>query len=622
MSQLSLKNIQLSFSGKELFRGLELKVEKGERICLLGRNGSGKSTLMKIILNEIKVDAGEILREQGLLCTALKQEVPQAQDKSIYDIVCLGLGKIGELIIDYNHIQKELEQDSSEKILDKLDRVQRKIDDNNHWELMKDIDSIISKMDLNPDDNFFVLSAGMKRRVMLAQALVSDPDILLLDEPTNHLDLESIKWLEDFLLRYSGTIVFVTHDRTFLQNIATRIVSVDRGELKSYDCDYKTYLERLKLDKEIEKKHNSDFDKILAQEEVWIRKGIKARRTRNEGRVRNLENLRLKRSDRIDNTGNVSMKIQEGEKSGRCVFKIKDLAFSFSDNSYLVNDFTARVDRGDKIALIGPNGVGKSTLIKLILGELEVTSGTVERGSNIRVSYFDQLHMQLDEDKTLLENISPSSDFIEIGSTKKHVMGYLQDFLFTPEKARGGVANLSGGEKNRLLLAKMFTKESNVLVLDEPTNDLDVETLELLEEKLLDYTGTLIMVSHDRTFVDNIATSTYVFEGDGVVKEYIGGYSDWLRQSKEMRAGVISNSKTAPIQSVPLNEEERKALHNLPIKIENLEKKEKLLQNKMAGTGFYDQSKDEIDRVMTELSEIENQIKLAYSQWESLEKKS
>jgi ABC transport system ATP-binding/permease protein len=622
MAYISLKNIHISFSGSSVLKGVDLKIDKGEKICLLGRNGSGKSTLIKIILNQIKEDNGEIIRQQDLRCMALSQEVPSSQNLSIYEIVSMGLGKIGETIVAYNRIHTDLENEYSETKLKKLESLQKEIDRNNVWELMKNVDSIISKMGLNPDENFSHLSAGMKRRVMLAQALLNPPHILVLDEPTNHLDLEAIEWLEDYLIKYSGTILFVTHDRMFLQNIATRILHLDRGQISSYECDYNTYLERLQHSSEIEEKRNSEFDKVLAREEAWIRKGIKARRTRNEGRVRNLEKLRDERSKRITKTGRVNIKIRQGEKTGQNVFKIKNLCFEFGDGKKIVDGLSTTISRGDKICLLGPNGAGKSTLIKLILGELKGTNGLVEMGTNIKVSYFDQLHLQLDESLNVLQNISPNSDYVDIGGKKKHVLGYLQDFLFTPEKVKGGVAQLSGGEKNRLLLAKLFTRESNVLILDEPTNDLDVETLELLEEKLLEFSGTIIMVSHDRAFVDNIATSTFVFEGEGKIKEYFGGYSDWQRQTPVQESKVIKEKPLIPESKSKLTDVERKALHNLPKKIEELEKKSQFIKDQMAQEGFYDKGEKQIEELVSKLDALETETQEAYDYWEKLEEKS
>lgn len=624
MSLLSISGASLSFAGPNLLDGLSLSIEENEHICLIGRNGAGKSTLMKIILGEQKIDSGDVLRKQGLKVNILNQTVPTGEHGTVFEVVANGLGQKGKAIIDYHKKQLSVENDPSTKNLNELEKAQSKMDDIEGWQLMTDIETMISKMMLEPELKFSSLSAGLKRRSLLAQALISEPDILLLDEPTNHLDIESIQWLEKFLSRYNGTIFFVTHDRAFLQTIATRIVELDRGQIMNYECDYNTYLERKEEVLAAEDKQNALFDKRLAEEEAWIRKGIKARRTRNEGRVRALKKMREERNGRKNRTGDVKMQIQNAEKSGRVVIKAKDISFSYDDSKVIVPKFTSTIMRGDKVAIIGSNGTGKTTLINLLLNKLKPNSGRVEHGTNLSIAYFDQLHLQIDESKTIYDNIAEGSDYVTINGKSKHVLSYLQDFLFKPQIARGPSSNLSGGERNRLLLAKMFTKPSNVMVLDEPTNDLDAETLELLEEMIFNYEGTVLFVSHDRSFINNIATSSIVFENGGL-NEYVGGYDDWLRQA------AVSSKEAEVNESKSMNEEknvstltdkERKELFNLPKKIEQLEKQQEKLHAKMAEDGFYEKPEKEIAKVTSELESLDTEIASVYERWEVLEAKS
>ena len=563
-----------------------LQIERGERICLVGRNGEGKSTLLKIVSGSIEPDEGEIIRQPGIKIRRLRQNVPHDVTGTVEDLVFQGLE-----------------------------------DPHDDWTSHQAVDKTVSLVGLENEWKFEELSGGQKRRVLLAQALVCEPDILVLDEPTNHLDIEAIEWLENFLRRYKGTILFVTHDRTFLRKLATRIVELDRGRLHSWACDYDTYLTRKQalLDGEVEQW--AQFDKKLALEEVWIRKGIKARRTRNEGRVRELEQMRGDRSQRRERTGNVNMKLTHAGLSGRKVITVKDVSYDY-DGQPIVENLTSNIMRGDKIGIIGPNGCGKSTLIKLLLGELQPKTGTVDHGTKLEVAYFDQHRAALDETKTVAENVC-MEEMITIGDNKKHVLGYLQDFLFTPDRARQSVSVLSGGERNRLLLAKLFTKASNVLVLDEPTNDLDAETLELLEDLLVHYNGTLLLVSHDRSFLNNVVTSTLVFEGEGQINEYVGGYDDWLDQ-KEKDIGAKQKAQSPePAKQKPsrkLYNKERGELKSLPKLIEQLEAELETLSQTMADPSFYQKTKDEIAVATARAEEIPKKLEDAFERWDELER--
>lgn len=531
MALLSLKSITVSYGGPNLLDNVDFQLDKGERVCLVGRNGAGKSTLMKLIAGDIKADSGEIL-DQGLTIARLEQEVPVGTDGTVFDVVATGLGDIAPLLIAYHQVIHELETDSSEVVLARLEKAQQALEAADGWSVEQRVEAVISRLSLNPDSAFSALSGGMKRRVLLAKALVTEPDILLLDEPTNHLDIASITWLEDFLKSYGGTLLFITHDRAFLQSLATRIVQLDRGVLTSFPGNYQHYLKRREQLLAEEEQQNALFDKKLAQEEAWIRQGIKARRTRNEGRVRALQQLRRERSQRREKQGNVKMALQEAQRSGKLVLEAESVSQSY-DGKRLFEDFTTLVQRGDRIGIIGPNGCGKSTLLSILLGKAQPQSGEVKLGTNLEVAYFDQLRGQLDEESTVVDNVGQGSDHVEVNGSRKHIMGYLQDFLFTPQRARTPVKALSGGERNRLLLAKLFTQPANLLVMDEPTNDLDAETLDLLEDVLMNYQGTLLLVSHDRTFINNVVTTTIVFDGDGQLREYVGGYDDWLAQRNQ-----------------------------------------------------------------------------------------
>lgn len=597
MPLVSIEDLSIRFKGPPLLEDVSCRIEAGQRIGLLGRNGAGKSTLMKIIAGQEDPDHGQVLLEPGASVSQLPQDVPQDTTGSIADIIELGLAHLRDVDPD--------------------------------WELQNKIDKIVSRMELDASARFESLSSGMKRRVLLAQSLVSDPSLLLLDEPTNHLDIEAIKWLEGFLLKWRGTILFVTHDRSFLRKLATRILEIDRGKIFDWSCDYDKFLERKNAALEAEEKQNALFDKKLAQEEVWIRQGIKARRTRNQGRVRKLKALRVERSERRSQVGKARIQIQSGQRSGNLVADVDDISFAYGDRS-IVNGFSTEIMRGDKIGLIGPNGAGKTTLLNLFLGKLKPDSGRVRLGANLQVAYFDQLRGTLDESQTVQHNVADGYDTIELNGQKKHVLGYLQDFLFPPERARTEVRFLSGGEKNRLLLARLFAKPANVLVLDEPTNDLDAESLDLLEDKLVEFEGTILLVSHDRTFLNNVVTSTIAFEPGGV-KEYDGGYDDWERQvntrlqeaeSREQRPTrkKAETSDKAPVAAAKkLSFKERRELDGLPEKIEKLEQAIAEIHQKMASADFYQQSGEVISTEQSRLDSLNSELQHAYVRWEELE---
>lgn len=529
MALLGMQDVNIAFGGPLLLDHARLAVERGERVCLLGRNGAGKSTVMKLLDGTISPDSGEIVRQTGVSVARLEQEVPSDIDGSTFDVVAAGLGDVGSLLARYHQASHRVGANATPAALRDLDRLHHALDAAKAWEISTRVDTVLLHLGLDADAPFSGASGGTKRQILLARALVREPDVLLLDEPTNHLDVDAIEWLEKFLIERGTTLVFVTHDRAFLRRVATRIVELDRGRLVDWGSDYDRYLERKEASLAAEAREWEEFDRKLAKEEVWIRTGIQARRTRNEGRVRSLEALRVERGERRERTGTVRLQAQEAERSGRLVVEAKDVRFSRGDRT-IIRDFSTIITRGDRVGLIGPNGSGKTTLLRLMLGELEPDEGTVRRGTNLEIAYFDQLREALDPDRTVFESIAGGAEFVEIGAMQKHVLGYLQDFLFPPDRARTPVRALSGGERNRLLLARLFTRSFNVLVLDEPTNDLDIETLDLLEELLLEFSGTLLVVSHDREFLDHVVTSTLVLEGKGRVGEYVGGYTDWVRQ--------------------------------------------------------------------------------------------
>lgn len=616
MSQIHLKNISIAFGAEPLLDQVDLVVEAKERLCILGRNGTGKSTLLKLINGEIKADGGEISYQNGIVITKLDQDVPSNMSGTVYKIITQGLGKVGHLLAQYQELTHKLTDDSSEKTLNELHTVQQALDKENGWDVSYKIESIISLLSLPADMEFSSLSGGLKRRVLLGQALVKSPDVLLLDEPTNHLEIEAIDWLEKFLKEFTGTVIFITHDRTFMQSIATRMVELDRGKISSYPGNYQHYLVRKQHELEVEQTHNREFDKKLKQEEAWIRQGVKARRTRNEGRVRALESLRAVRQSRREQIGTAKLQIQKGAQSGKIVIEAESISFKYSDKM-IVDDFSTTIIRGDKIGLIGPNGVGKTTLLRMLLGQLQPQQGSVRHGTKLEIAYFDQLRAHLDESKSVADNISYGDQYVTVNGQSIHIMTYLQDFLFSPQRARSPVSSLSGGERNRLLLARLFTKAANLLVLDEPTNDLDLETLELLESLLVDYTGTLLLVSHDRSFLDNTVTSTMVFNGDGKIEEFVGGYDDWLHQQK----AVVENEKATSTKPQATSEDyqTRKEVAALERKIEKCEAKQKELKHKLTDPALYlPEQSSQLQKLQQQLQQCENEHAELVEKWERL----
>lgn len=617
MSLLQARNLYHSYGDQPLLDDVNLTLETGERVCLVGRNGSGKSTLLKIIAGDIKVDEGEIIHSAELRIAQLRQEVPQDFSGSVYDCVALGIGELGGVITNWHHAATASASDPA--ALQLMQRYQDQIEAHGAWNLETRISTTISRLSLVPDQSFEELSGGMKRRVLLGQALVAEPDLLLLDEPTNHLDIDSILWLENLLLGFGGTLVFITHDRDFLQRIATRIIDLDRGHLTSWPGDYKRYLEARAAQLETESRHNALFDKKLAQEETWIRQGIKARRTRNEGRVRALEKMREQRALRRERSGSAKLNAQQAEASGKIVIEADDLCFAWQDKT-IIRDFSCKILRGEKIGILGPNGCGKSTLIQLLLGQIKPQTGWVKTGTRLEIAYFDQHREALDPSKSVRDNLAAAGDQVTINGRSRHVVGYLKDFLFSEKSIHMPVKALSGGERNRLLLARLFTRSFNLLVMDEPTNDLDIETLELLEELLIEYSGTLLLVSHDRQFIDNTVTSTLVFEGQGIVNEYVGGYQDWLRQrslDETPPATVAAIKKTK--RSADKRGPEQKELRALPGKIEKLEAKIEKLHLKISAVDYYQQDAALISNEQQQLQALESELQDLYQRWEELE---
>jgi ATP-binding cassette subfamily F protein uup len=620
MPLIQLQRVDYSVGGPLLLEKVDLSIEANERICVVGRNGEGKSTLLRLIDGEIRPDDGEIRIERDTRIARLAQEVPQDTQGTIFDVVAAGIGDIGELLARYHHLLGGHD-------LDELARVQSAIEAQNGWALDRRVLQVLTRLELPADVEFSALSGGMKRRVLLAQALVREPDLLLLDEPTNHLDIEAIAWLEEFLRGFGGSIVFVTHDRTFLRALATRIVEIDRGQVTSWPGDYDNYLRRKEERLHAESQANAQFDKKLAQEEIWIRQGIKARRTRNEGRVRALEALRREYAQRRAQSGTAKITLAGAQSSGRKVIEARDVDFAYADRM-MAKDFSTTIMRGDRVGIIGPNGSGKTTLLKLMLKELDPQRGSVELGTNLQIAYFDQHRAVLREDLNALDNVAGGLEYIELDGRRQHVLGYLQDFLFSAERARAPITRLSGGERNRLLLAKLFAKPSNLLVMDEPTNDLDVETLELLEEMLTSYQGTLLLVSHDRAFIDNVVTSTLVLEGDGAVGEYVGGYSDWVRQRRPNATEVRTEAKLQRVENAPrtesaakrkLNYKDARELELLPARIESLETQIGELTAAMQSPEFYRQDAAAITASNGRLADLQAQLDAAYERWHVLE---
>jgi len=619
-----MRGVSLGFGGPPLLDHVDLQIERGERLCLLGRNGTGKTTLMKVIAGELTPDAGEVLRRQSLGVTRLAQEVPQDLDGSVYDIAAGGLGETGRLLREYHHVSQELGSGDSGS-LHRLSHAQHALEAAGGWEVRQRVETVLSRLRLDPDMDFSTLSGGVKRRVLLARALVSEPDLLLLDEPTNHLDIEVIRWLEDFLLGYGGTLLFVTHDRRFLQRLATRIIELDRGRLTDWPGDYAAYLRRKQERLETEARQEAEFDRKLSREEAWIRQGIKARRTRNEGRVRALAKLRETRRGRRGRMGNVRMALEEAERSGALVVEAEAIGYDYGGHPF-IRDFSTTILRGDRVGIIGPNGSGKTTLLQLLLGHLPPHRGTLRLGTRLEVAYFDQHRSQLEEDKTVLDNVAGGRERIGINGGTRHVISYLQDFLFAPERARTPVRALSGGERNRLLLARLFARPCNVLVMDEPTNDLDLETLELLEERLLNFQGTLLLVSHDRSFLNNVVTSTLVFEGSGRINEYVGGYDDWLRQKRPDTPDAPARGAAkppSPRSRAPgpqkLGYREQRELEALPQRIEALEEEQSRMHEALSDPALYRGGGEEIAATKARLADLEGELVIAYGRWEELE---
>ncbi|MHB1948095.1 MAG: ATP-binding cassette domain-containing protein [Gammaproteobacteria bacterium] len=623
---ITLDNLYLAYGLEPLLDHVKLQILPGERICLIGRNGAGKSSLMKIIEGTQMPDSGTIWRKPHLRLARLAQELPQHITGTVYEYVAGGLAETGELLAAYHALTLRLAHACTDKDLADLERLQREIDAKNGWHFEQDIKTILTRLDLDPDRNVSELSGGWQRRAALAKALVTSPELLLLDEPTNHLDIEAIQWLEEQLIISGVGLLFITHDRALLQRLATRIIELDRGQLTSWPGDYDNFLRRKEEMLHAEEKANSDFDKKLAEEERWIRQGIKARRTRNEGRVRALEQMRFERSKRREQQGKAAFNIQDAEKSGQLVIEAKHVSHRFNEN-YVIKDFSIRIMRGDRIGLIGPNGVGKSTLLNLLLGKIEPEQGTITQGTKLQIAYFDQLRGALDLEKTVAENVVQGSDMIEVNGSKRHIVSYLGDFLFTPQRARTPVKALSGGECNRLVLARLFSQPANLLVLDEPTNDLDIETLELLEELLANFQGTLLLVSHDRAFLDNVVTSTLIFEGQGKISEYIGGYQDWLQQKKQVEntASPVKTDKVTQVKlqsSKKLSYKEQKELAELPARIENLEAEQQKLQALIADPNFYQQHHEKVTESLAQLEKLDAELLQAYERWEELSEKN
>lgn len=623
---LSLDAVSLAFGLDVLLDKVNLQIESGERVCLIGRNGAGKSSLLKIIDGSMQPDSGSVWRKPNLRLARLIQELPQQLDLSVYDFVAQGLAETGQLLMEYHAIISQLNDSSHPELFERLESVQQAMDSKQAWGFDQAIDKVLTRLELNPDLKLAELSGGWQRRAALAQALVNDPELLLLDEPTNHLDLEAIQWLEEQLLGWNIGLVFITHDRALLQRLATRIIELDRGRLTSWPGDYENFLRRKAELLHAEEQQNALFDKKLAQEEVWIRQGIKARRTRNEGRVRALKALRETRSQRREQQGRVNLQVEMAQASGQIVLEAKNVSQDFGGQK-VIDNFSLRVMRGDRIGLVGPNGVGKSTLLNILLGNLTPDEGEVKLGTKVEIAYFDQLRKALGMEKTVAENVGLGSDVIELNGSKRHIIGYLGDFLFTPQRARTPVKALSGGECNRLLLARLFAKPFNVLVMDEPTNDLDIETLELLEELLANYQGTLLLVSHDRAFLDNVVTSILWFAGQGKIYEYLGSYQDALRQhtarsasktviKQQQEKKTSSSSASAPASK--LSYKEQRELDELPQRIEALEQQQTQLQQVMADPEFYKQSPEKIAEATKTLEKLAEDITAAYRRWEDL----
>ncbi|WEF35687.1 ATP-binding cassette domain-containing protein [Pseudoduganella chitinolytica] len=634
MAVISLSQAQLAFGHHALLDHADFSLETGERVGLIGRNGTGKSSLLKIISGRQKLDDGLLVMQQGVRIAYVEQEPQFEPEMSVFDAVASGLGELPGLVKEYDRLTGQFGQGDDEALMERMHEIQVKLDAADAWSINNKVEQTLDRLNLGPDALMKTLSGGMQKRVALARALVAAPDVLLLDEPTNHLDFTSIQWLEGLLRDFKGSVLFITHDRSFLDNVATRIVELDRGRLMSYPGNFSTYQTRKAEQLAIEEIENAKFDKFLAQEEVWIRKGVQARRTRDEGRVRRLERLREQRAVRRDQQGQVRLEVTSGERSGKIVAELDNVNKAFGEK-VIVRDYSTTILRGDKVGLIGTNGAGKTTLLKLILGEDQPDSGTVKQGTKLQVAYFDQMRTQLNEEASLADTISPGSDWVEVNGQKKHVMSYLGDFLFAPERARSPVRTLSGGERNRLLLARLFAKPANVLVLDEPTNDLDIDTLELLEELLEDYPGTVFLVSHDRMFLDNVVTQVIVAEGGGTWRDYIGGYSDWERVRATAATAArkpeakAEGKKADPVVAAPpaaakkkLSFKEQRELDELPKLIASLEDEQSALTVTLSDPDFYKKTPAEARRVQERIAAIETELMNALERWEQIESRN
>ncbi len=635
MPVATLDQVSIAFGHLPLLDAINFQIDARERVCLIGRNGTGKSTLLQILAGQLPPDTGSVWRQPAVRVARLVQDVPLSDERSVFEVVAEGLGEVSALATAYHQTAVALEHDSSPVLLEKLGRLQHELEERHGWQLEQRVELILSRLGLAPDTKVNALSGGWRRRVLLARTLVGEPDLLLLDEPTNHLDIDAIAWLETFLLDYPGALVFITHDRTFLQRVATRIVELDRGRLSSWPGSYDNFLQKKEEWLANEAVRQEKFDKRLAEEEAWLRQGIKARRTRNEGRVRALLAMREERAQRREQMGSVRLQIERAESSGKLVFEADHISKSFGEIT-VISDFSTTIMRGDRVGLIGANGTGKAALLRLLLRELQPDRGEVRQGTNVQIAYYDQQREQLDPEKTVAEIVGDGNDTVTVNGETRHVHGYLRDFLFPAERARSPVKALSGGERNRLLLARLFTRPANVLVLDEPTNDLDLETLELLESQLTAWQGTLLLVSHDRTFLDNIVTSTIGFEGNGRVDEYVGGYTDWLRQRPTPLPTPVPIAAAAPrVQSAPstqtqtqapekkrLSYNEQRELERLPAQIEALETEQQTLEVRIASPDFYKESASEIDRTLARLETVRGELTTVYTRWDELDSRS
>ncbi|MBE4574845.1 ABC transporter ATP-binding protein [Vibrio navarrensis] len=633
MALLTIHNGQLAFGDHPLLDKADFALQENERVCLVGRNGAGKSTLMKVLAGEIQMDDGKFQITQDVVVSRLEQDPPRNESGTVYDYVAGGLAEIGQQLKIYHDLLDLVAVDPSEKNINQLARVQEQLDHANAWRFDDRVSHVLAALQLNAETKLTDLSGGWQRKAALAKALVCDPDVLLLDEPTNHLDVTTIEWLETFLKDFRGSIIFISHDRAFIKAMATRIVDLDRGKLASFPGDYENYLVEKEEMLRVEEMQNAEFDKKLAQEEVWIRQGIKARRTRNEGRVRALKKLREERQNRVEVQGKAKIQIDDASRSGKIVFEAKNIHFAF-DGKTIVDDFSFNIMRGDRIALIGPNGCGKSTVLKLLLGQLSPDAGQLHCGTKLEVAYFDQYREILDPEKTVIDNLADGKQEVTVGGRDRHALSYLQDFLFSPKRARTPVKALSGGEKNRLLLARIFLKPNNLLILDEPTNDLDIETLELLEELLANYQGTLLLVSHDRQFVDNTVTTSWIFEGEGRIEEFVGGYHDAQQQRSQAilareietkqspKAKVVEDTpKTAPVKntSKKLSYKLQRELEALPARLEQLETDIEDLQEQVNSADFFSQPVEKTQPVLDKLTALEQELEIAFERWEELE---